>query len=153
MNTTAKLVAIAYFLIEKNHEHELIKLINIFHTGGMRDFDEICQRPSSKMDNMNGDEKKACADRNERRQNRHRAHQGRCDRCELRGHIVAACPDDETRRMKTSTVNGWKDDVDALTEACNDDKLPWRQLVAPRRTTRTPPQLLSKARHRHRDRG
>ena len=50
--------------------------------------------------------------------------------------------------MKTSTVKALKDDTDALTKACNNDKLSWRQSAAPTRTTRTPRQLVFRAQHK-----
>jgi hypothetical protein len=69
--------------------------------------------------------------------------------------VAAACRDHGTGRMKTSTVNGLKNDADTvtLTKACHDGKLPWQQSAAPRRTTRTPRQPVPRAAHQHRDRG
>ena len=123
--TTAKLVDVVYFLMKIKREDELIALINFVSRRDMRDINKIWRNTTPDLDNDNGDEKKARARAQAQRQHRHRAQRGCCYKCGRRGHVAAACRDHGTGRMKTSTVNSLKNDANALTKACHDDKLSW----------------------------
>ena len=103
----AKLVAVAYYLVERDHKEELLKLINFVCGCTSTKKNSIRQKQPLDKNGRNddkSDENKSRADnRHHRGANWHRPNRGRCYTCGARGHVAAACTSDATTRRSRTT--------------------------------------------------